>query len=195
MFGEPGLYALLRQEIVPRLRTYPTVRVWHPSCAAGEEVYAMAILLREERLYRRAWIWGTDADEALLARARAGQFDGTAVKTVADRYRCAGGRGSFTEYHRIRAGQLVMRPLLRKRVTFAQHHLATDASFNEFQLIVCRDDAFADSELARRAFSLFHDSLCHFGGLWPGNNATVRALAEAAGYRAVGRGEIYLRRG
>ena len=74
MFRDPGFYQVFRETVVPLLRTYPFIRIWHAGCSTGEEVYSMAILLEEEGLLERTRIYATDINDAVLQQARAGNL-------------------------------------------------------------------------------------------------------------------------
>jgi chemotaxis protein methyltransferase CheR len=166
LFDDPGHIQALRQALGPWLRSCPSPRVWIADCASAEEVCTVAILLAEEQLYERTQIFATVANEALLEQARRGSL---AVERMAEyeaNYRGSGGKASLADYFEQGNGEAVLRPDLRSRITWAQYNLATDASFNEFELIVCRR-ALGDfgSPLRRRALQLFYDSLSVFGVL------------------------------
>jgi chemotaxis protein methyltransferase CheR len=165
-FQHPGFYLALRSAALPILRTYPRVRVWHPGCGPGEEVYSTAIVLHEEGLIGRCLIYATDEDPGLLLTASRGIYPAPTLLQAEARYTAAGGRGTIADYCSVADGAAEVLPLIRERITFAQHSLATDASPNEFQLIICRDGLVGlDPALAERAFQLFHDSLCRLGYL------------------------------
>jgi chemotaxis protein methyltransferase CheR len=136
--------------------------VWIPGCGTGELAYAVAILLREEGLGRRATIYATCAHEAVLGRARRAIYD--ADQLDLDGYARAEGRATIQEYVHVTAGAAHVRPVLRDRIVFGTHHLATDASPNEFHLIVSHGVlARLGPALRMRALSLYDASLCRFG--------------------------------
>jgi chemotaxis protein methyltransferase CheR len=155
----------LRRDVVPRLRTYPSVNIWHPGCGAGADVYTTAIVLREEGLLERARIYATDVSEIVLARARQAVLEDWPPE-LAQRYREAGGSQSLDEYYQRADRGMSVRPLLREAVVFAVHSFASDASFNEFHLIVCQRqiERFGPA-LQRRTYTVLKDSLCRFGYL------------------------------
>jgi chemotaxis protein methyltransferase CheR len=155
----------LRTDLAPRLRTYPSVRVWVAGAAGGGDLYTTAIALREEKLLDRATIYATEETEAALAYAKDGGFAGP-IDEVESSYRASGGRASLGEYYLASEWRYEVRPILRERLVFAVHSLATDASFNEFHLIVCRGvlSRFG-TELRQRAASVLTDSMCHLGFL------------------------------
>lgn len=139
MFRDPTFYLAFRNKVVPLLRTYPFVRIWHAGCSTGEEVYSMAILLTEEGLYDRCRIYATDINEAVLQRAKDGIFPVSSMQENTSNYIAAGGSGTFSEYYTARYDYAIFRPSLRENVVFAQHNLVTDSSFNHFNVIFCRN--------------------------------------------------------
>ena len=155
----------LRREVVPRLRTYPSVNIWHPGCGMGADVYTTAIVLREEGLLDRARIYATDVSEIVLAAARKAVIEEWPDE-LPQHYRDAGGTQSLDEYYQRVGSSMGVRPLLRDAVVFAVHSFATDASFNEFHLIVCRRqiERFGPA-MQRRTYTVLKDSLCRFGFL------------------------------
>lgn len=162
-FQDVDWVSLLRHELVPRLRTYPSLRLWHAGGPAAE-VYSSAIVLREEGLLSRALIYATADGDQALDRLRRDELPGALDAAGAD-YLSSGGRASIDEYYQQAGGGLQPRPLLRDRVVFAAHSFATDASFNEFHLVICRDLDAADPELCTRAERVLRDSLCPLGFL------------------------------
>src|SRR5438128_280798 len=128
MFRDPSFYAAFRQKVVPHLRTYPFVRIWHAGCSTGEEVYSMAILLQEEGLYDRCRIYATDINEAVLQRAKEGIFPLSSMQENTSNYIAAGGHGTFSDYYIAKYDYTIFRPSLRENVVFARHTLVTDAT-------------------------------------------------------------------
>jgi chemotaxis protein methyltransferase CheR len=193
MFRFPGFHLALRQQLVPLLRTYPFIRIWHPGCATGLELYATAIVLREEGLYERSTLYATDVHESALALARAGRYPLEVLQAAEADYRLAGGRSTLAEYYALEEGQALMRPLLRERIMFAQHNLATDASLNEFQLIIVRDVLIHfNTALGERAFRVFHESLCRFGVVALGHGESMHWNPHRASYeRLLGDEKMY----
>lgn len=155
----------LRRDVVPRLRTYPSVNIWHPGCGTDSGVYTTAIVLREEGLLDRARIYATDVSEIVLAAARSAVLEEWPDE-LPRRYREAGGAQSLDEYYQRVGRGMGVRPLLRDAIVFAVHSFASDASFNEFHLIVCQRqiERFGPA-LQRRTYGVLKDSLCRFGFL------------------------------
>ena len=175
MFRDPTFYLAFRQKVVPMLRTYPFVRIWHAGCSTGEEVYSMAILLQEEGLYDRCRIYATDINEAVLQKAKAGIFPIASMQENTSNYIAAGGTRQFSEYYTARYDHAIFRPALRESVVFAQHNLVTDASFNHFNVIFCRNVLiYFNNALQERVQRLFLNSLEMFGILGLGKKETVR---------------------
>jgi len=156
MFRDPSFYVAFRKHVVPMLRTYPFIRVWHAGCSTGEEVYSMAMLLREEGLYDRSRIYATDINEVVLKRAKAGIFPLERMQEYTDNYLRAGGKKSFSEYYTAKYGGALFDQSLTKNVVFSQHNLVTDRSFSEFNVILCRNVLiYFDKTLQSRVHSLF----------------------------------------
>ncbi|MFL5577016.1 MAG: CheR family methyltransferase [Gemmatimonadaceae bacterium] len=175
MFRDPTFYVAFRQRVVPLLRTYPFIRVWHAGCSTGEEVYSMAILLEEEGLYDRARIYATDINEVVLHRAKSGIFPLDRMQEYTENYIRAGGARSFSEYYTAKYDGALFRQDLLKNVVFSQHNLVTDRSFAEFTVILCRNVLiYFDRPLQEHVHGLFYDSLSTFGILALGAKESLR---------------------
>jgi chemotaxis protein methyltransferase CheR len=186
MFRDPAFFRVLRERIVPVLRTYPFVRLWVAGCSTGEEVYSLAILLREEGLAERCRIYATDVSDAVLERARAGVFPLSAMQEYSRNYQLAGGRVPFLEYFRADTESAIFDRRLRDNVIFGTHNLVSDASFNEFHLILCRNVMiYFRRPLQERVHRLFHDSLVMLGYLGLGRSEAIRFSAQASSYEPV----------
>jgi chemotaxis protein methyltransferase CheR len=175
MFRDPTFFLAFREKVVPLLRTYPFSRLWVAGRSTGEEVYSLAIVLREEGLLDRVRIYATDINEAVLERAKLGVFPLDKMKEYTQNYIRAGGTRSFSEYYVARYDGALFSRELGDGVVFAQHNLSSDAAFNEFQVISCRNVMiyFARS-LQQHVHGLFYDSLAMFGVLALGQKETIR---------------------
>jgi chemotaxis protein methyltransferase CheR len=193
MFRDPFVYRTIRSEIVPVLRTWPHVKIWHAGCATGEEVYSMAIVLREEGLYDRTVIFATDFNDASLQQAKAGIYAIGKLQDATRNYQKAGGKDSFTRYYHARYNAAALDGSLRERITFANHNLVTDNVFGEMHLIFCRNVLiYFNRELQNRALQLFTESLVHGGFLCLGTREDLQFSEVGALYRAVApRARIY----
>ena len=166
MFRDPAFFRALRTKVIPCLRTWPSVKIWHAGCAHGEEVYSMAILLHEEQMQGRYQIYATDIDERILEQAREGIFHLRNLKDFTRLYHEAGGRGEFADYYTARYDRAMMRPFLREHILFTSHDLATAGTFGEMHLILCRNVMiYFASALKARVFHLLDSSLAPGGFL------------------------------
>jgi chemotaxis protein methyltransferase CheR len=186
MFRDPEFYAAFRERVVPLLRTYPFIRIWNAGCSTGEEIYSLAILLTEEGLYDKTRIYGTDFNEGVLERAKAGVFPLDRMRDYTQNYIRAGGTRAFSEYYVARYDGAEFDQALIENVVFAQHNLVSDRSFNEFQVILCRNVMiYFDKELRERVHGLFCDSLVTLGVLGLGRRETPRFTAYEGRYEAI----------
>src|SRR6476661_8859034 len=175
MFRDPTFYVRFREKVVPLLRTYPFTRVWVAGCSTGEEVYSLAILLLEEGVYDRTRLYATDINESVLDRARSGVFPLDKMREYTQNYIKAGGERAFSEYYLAKYDGAQFQRSLVENVVFAQHNLVSDRSFNEFNVIVCRNVMiYFDRVLQDRVHELFYDSLMTFGVLGLGHKESIR---------------------
>jgi len=177
LFSDADFYRALRMKVVPHLRTYPFIRIWHAGCSTGEDAYSMAILLQEEGLYQRARIYATDLSEEAIRQARIGGFRSSLADQYSANYQKAGGTRSLLEHFKRKGNRMLIEPSLKKNIVFSQHNLATDGSFNEFQVIVCRGILGSfNHRLRERVDRLIYDSLSRFGILALGPAESLEAM-------------------
>jgi len=195
MFRDPNFYKAFRKEVVPLLRTYPFIRVWLAGVSTGEEVYSMAILLREEGIYDRCRIYATDINDFALKKAKDGVYPIELMQTYTNNYIKAGGLQSFSDYYTAAYEHVILKSFLRENVVFAQHNLATDSSFNEFHVILCRNVMiYFNLELQKRVQTLLHHSLVVFGVLGLGGRETLRFSPHRSTFSEVdGAARLYRR--
>jgi chemotaxis protein methyltransferase CheR len=175
MFRDPIFYVAFREKVVPLLRTYPFTRIWVAGCSTGEEVYSLAILLREEGVYDRTRIYATDINESVLDRARSGVFPLDKMREYTQNYIKAGGTQAFSEYYLAKYDGAQFQRALTENVVFAQHNLVSDRSFNEFNVIICRNVMiYFDRALQDRVHRLFYESLVTFGVLGLGHKESIQ---------------------
>jgi chemotaxis protein methyltransferase CheR len=175
MFRDPEYYRALREQVVPVLRTYPSLKIWVAGCSTGEEVYSLAIVLHEEALLERTMIYATDINPRSLAKAEAAIFPLERVRKFTENHQAAGGKASLSTYYAATHGAALFDRKLKKRVVFSDHSLATDSVFAEVQLISCRNVLiYFDKQLQERALSLFSEALCRRGFLGLGARETLR---------------------
>ena len=195
MFRDPSFFVAFRDRVVPLLRTYPFARIWVAGCSTGEEVYSLAILLAEEGLSERVRIYATDINEAVLDLARLGVFPLDKMQEYTQNYIRAGGRNAFSEYYVARYDGAQFARSLVDGVVFAQHNLASDAAFNEFNAITCRNVMiYFDRPLQQHVHGLFHESLATFGILALGQKETIRFSPHEAAYETLDAAERLYRK-
>ncbi len=195
MFRDPGFYVAFRRDVVPALRTYPFIRIWHAGCSTGEEAYSMAILLEEEDLYDRARIYATDINEVVIRKAKEGIFPLDRMQEYTQNYIRAGGTRSFSEYYTAMYDGALFSPRLMRNIVFSQHNLVTDRSFAECNVILCRNVLiYFDRTLQQRVHKLFHESLPVYGYLGLGSKESLRFTGFEDDYEAVDRREKIYRK-
>jgi chemotaxis protein methyltransferase CheR len=195
MFRDPSFYLTFREKVVPALHTYPFTRVWCAGCSTGEEVYSLAILLQEEGLYDRTRIYATDINEHVLAAAREGVFPLDRMKRYTQHYIRGGGKRDFSEYYTAAYDSVRFSRSLTENVVFAQHNLAMDRGFNEFNVIVCRNVLiYFDKDLQDRVHELFYDSLGTFGILALGHKESLLFSRHADQYEELDANERLYRK-
>lgn len=175
MFRDPWFYLALREKVVPFLKTFPFINIWQAGCATGEEVYSLAILLKEEGLYERAQIYATDFNDAALEKAKTRIYSPKQMKEYTLSYQKAGGKKSLADYYHAQYQSVIIDASLQENITFANHNLVTDGVFGEMHLILCRNVLiYFDRTLQDRALSLFRDSLLYNGFLCLGTKETIQ---------------------
>jgi chemotaxis protein methyltransferase CheR len=166
IFRDPSFYRAFRQRVVPILRTYPLIRIWHAGCAAGEEVYTSAILLTEEGLYDRSYLYATDLSLQAVDQAKEGIYSADRLETLAENHRQSGGASEFASYFTTAYGRLAMKDSLRRNVSFFQHNLVSDYVFGEMHVIFCRNVLiYFAQNLREKVLDKLVQSLCPGGFL------------------------------
>ena len=174
MFRDPSFYKSLRENVLGRLATYPFIKVWIAGASTGEEVYSMAILLKEEGLLDRSVIYATDINQKALQAAKEGVFHIDLMKAYTNNYLKSGAKGAFSDYYIAKYDSALIDKSLRQNIVFSIHNLAIDQSFNEFQLILCRNVLiYFNQSLQNKVIRLFNESLCSFGFLALGNKESL----------------------
>jgi len=175
MFRDQDFYRSLRENVIPILKTYPFIKIWHAGCSTGEEAYSMAIILQEEGLYDRTTIYATDFNQNALNRAKEGFFSNAMMKEYAANYKLSGGIENFSNYYTSRYNNVIMNQSLKKNIVWANHNLVTDSVFAEVHLILCRNVLiYFDNRLQNKVQKLFHESLVNGGILCLGSKEGIR---------------------
>ena len=196
LFRDPFFYVALAEQVLPRLRSWAHFKVWHAGCATGEEVYSHAILLSEAGIYDRSMLYATDISQPALETAKAGIYSLEVIRKGTANYQSAGGQASLSDYYHARYEAAVMRPEIRRRMTFARHNLAMDTSFGEMQVIICRNVLIYFAEaLQNKVLELFWDSLDTGGFLCLGDKESLSFTSVADRFDIVDeRARIYKKR-
>ena len=175
MFRDPPFYKTLRQEILPVIASKPLIRIWHAGCSTGEEVYSMAILLKENNLLHKSLLYATDINPLVIEKMRSGMFPISQVKLYSDNYNQSGGAGELSSYYTAQYDWAKFSQQLSSKIIMATHNLVSDRSFNEFQLIICRNVLiYFNKQLQQHVFDLFDKSLETLGYLALGSKETLR---------------------
>jgi chemotaxis protein methyltransferase CheR len=186
MFRDPGYFLALRAQVLPRLATYPSLKLWVAGCSTGEEVYSLAILLQEEGLLARTHIYATDINARALAKAEAGVYDIDRIAGFTENHQRSGASTSLSSYYTANYGRAVFDRALRRQVVFSDHSLATDSVFSEVQMVSCRNVLiYFQRDLQDRAVGLFREALCPGGFLGIGSRESLRFSAHAGGFTEV----------
>lgn len=190
MFRDPSFYLALRKQVLPMLATYPFIRIWHAGCSTGEEVYSMAILLQEANLLHKSVIYATDINTSVLEKARKGIFPIANMQQYSQNYIASGGLHEFSAYYAAKYDYAKFNESLSRKVIFAPHNLVTDGSFNEFQLIICRNVLiYFNKDLQEKVLRLFSESLEQLGYLGLGAKETLKFTNEAHKFRQIDKRE------
>ncbi|MCP4693462.1 MAG: protein-glutamate O-methyltransferase CheR [Desulfobacterales bacterium] len=174
MFRDPHFYRGVREIVIPTLKTYPFVKIWCAGCATGEEVYSMAIILKEEGFYERTQIYATDINTHSLDIARRGVYPLKDIRKFADNYNKSGRKASLSDYFHANDASAKIHDFLKENILFSHHNLVTDGSFGEMNLVICRNVIiYFNKTLQNRVLTLFRDSLCHGGFLCLGSKESL----------------------
>lgn len=183
MFRDPGYFRAIREQVIPHLKTYPSLKVWVAGCSSGEELYSLAILFREEGLEDKTTFYATDINGTALAKAEAGVYDLQRIALFTKNHRLSGGTGSLSEYYHAAYGAARFDQTLRRRAVFSDHSLASDSVFAEMHLVSCRNVLiYFDRPLQDRAVGLFREALVRKGFLGIGARESLRFNAHVKAY-------------
>jgi chemotaxis protein methyltransferase CheR len=192
MFRDPAFYQVLRSDVLPTLGTKPFFRIWHAGCSTGEEVYSMAILLKEANLFHKALLYATDLNPTVLEKAKKGIVPLGQMKQYSENYIASGGKGDFSQYYTANYGQAKFPDEILDKIVFSTHNLVSDRSFNEFDLILCRNVLiYFDKDLQDKVLDLFDESLSPLGYLALGSKETIKFSDIHRKYKPLGNSKIW----
>lgn len=192
MFRDPAFYKALREQIIPAIATKPFIRIWHAGCASGEEVYSMAILMKQANLLHKTLIYATDINPEVVAKAKKGIYPANIIAPALENYSQIGAVHDLSAYYTTKYDHIIFAEELKKKIVFATHNLVSDSSFNEFQLILCRNVLiYFDKDLQNNVFRLFDQSLEPLGYLALGAKETLRFSGIISRYRQLQKERIW----
>lgn len=196
MFRDPSFFKAIREQVVPYLKTYPFIKIWHAGCSSGEEAYSMAILLLEEGLAGHFRIYATDINEEVIRKAQEGIYPLQELQHFTRNYQHSGGTRSFSDYYTARYDHAILNPSLRDNIVFAAHNLAVDADFGEMNMILCRNVMiYFTLPLKERVLGLFDSSLLPGGFLCLGTKESLDHRRISSHYEEImPRMQIYRKR-
>ncbi|WP_025761723.1 CheR family methyltransferase [Dyadobacter tibetensis] len=186
MFRDPHFYKTLREQVIPSLASKPFIRIWHAGCSTGEEIFSVAIMLQEAGLLEKSLIYGTDLNAKVLANVRRGLVPIDQMKKYSENYIASGGPKDFSQYYTAHYGQAILNQKLTEKVITSTHNLVSDSSFNEFDLILCRNVLiYFNKNLQDHVLDLFDKSLSPLGFLALGSKETIRFSGLATYYQQI----------
>lgn len=192
MFRDPSFYRTLREQVFPHLGTYPFIRIWLAGCSTGEEAFSIAIILKELNLYDKSLIYATDINPDVLEKAAKGIFPLSQMKQYSENYILSGGTRDFSEYYSANYSLAKFDESLKSKMIFSTHNLVSDHSFNEFQLILCRNVLiYFDKSLQGKVFTLFDHSIEKLGFLALGSKETLRFSSIADRFKQINAEKIW----
>nr|WP_294894351.1 protein-glutamate O-methyltransferase CheR [uncultured Pedobacter sp.] len=192
MFRDRHFYQTLREQIIPQLGVHSHIKIWLAGCSTGEEVYSLSILLHEANLAHKSMIYATDINPSVLETAKNGIYAIGLMRNYSENYINSGGTANFSNYYTANYDHVRFIDRLRERVIFATHNLVSDSSFNEFQLILCRNVLiYFDKNLQEKVFQLFDSSLESLGYLALGSKETIRFSHLEGRYQQIEKEKIW----
>jgi chemotaxis protein methyltransferase CheR len=186
MLRDPVFYKTIREEVLPALATYPFIRIWHAGCSTGEEVFSMAILLKEAGILHKSRLYATDINPHVIEKAKTGIFPASQMRKYSENYIQSGGSNDFSSYYSSNYNLAKFDESLSEKMVFATHNLVADSSFNEFQLILCRNTLiYFNKKLQSRVLELFDHSLDLLGFLGLGTKESLRFSGIESKFRQI----------
>jgi len=186
MFRDPLFFGTLKEKVFSYLASFQEIKIWSAGCSTGEEVYSLGVLLQQEGLYKRAFLYGTDINPKAIETARTGIYSLSSMKQYSENYSRIGIAGSLSDFYLAQYDAALIAGLLKKNTLFSVHNLVSDGVFNEFQMICCRNVLiYFNAELQQRVLQLFYDSLCPLGFLCLGAKEVLRGEEVSKKFRVI----------
>jgi chemotaxis protein methyltransferase CheR len=175
MFRDPFVFETIAKNIIPNIDSYPTIKIWSAGCANGEEIYSIAIILKELGLYDRSILYATDIDEDAIENAKLGKYSIKNGLEFCQNYYLAKRESKFNKYFDIKDDYIYINDDIKKNICFSTHNIITDDVFNTFNIILCRNMfIYFNYELQKRALNIFHKSLENSGFLVLGQSESIQ---------------------
>ena len=192
MFRDPEFYQVLRTRVLPVLGTYPFIRIWIAGCSTGEEAYSITIILKELNLLHKSLIYATDINEKVLSKAAKGYFPLQKMQTYTENYLQSGGDKDFSNYYSANYNLAKFNNELKEKIIFSTHNLANENSFNQFQLILCRNVLiYFERELQIKVLELFNNSLENLGYIGLGTKESLEYSSISKKYERLNGAKIW----
>jgi chemotaxis protein methyltransferase CheR len=188
LFRDPLVWKQIKHDLLPRYSHQDTIRIWHPGCSTGQEVYSMMILLDGLDLLERSEIYGSDLHEDIIETARQGRYkyrfnqsyleNFDRVMLNGDGTLSANQKKNWKKYFHIDETRdiIQMKDFLRNKPVYKKLDLVKDTNLFmvDFDLIVCRNVIiYFNTDLQYRVFDLFHRSLNEHGSLLLGVHESI----------------------
>jgi chemotaxis protein methyltransferase CheR len=194
-FRDPSFYEIVREYVIPVLKTYAFVKLWHAGCSTGEEVFSMAILLKEENILDRTLIYATDINPVAIEKAKKGIVPNSSIQRVTNLYFRSAEKDDLHQYWNVHHNFATLDHSIMKHIVFSEHNLATDHVFGEMQMIVCRNVLiYFNRILQEKVLGLFAQSLCRSGFLGLGAKESLAFFRLERDFEVVSKQERIYRK-
>lgn len=194
MFRDPDFFLELRYFLTKNHKDNTFFRIWDVGCSTGEEVYSLAIILSEEGIYEKSLIYATDFNSDFVEKAKKGIFPLDLMINFTRNYLKSGGKKNFSDFYYANYENAIMHSNLKKKIVFYLHNLVTDAPFNEFDIIICRNVLIYFNEaLQDHVISLFLNSLRSGGLLCLGSKESLRASKFNQFFKEINDQKMYIK--
>lgn len=160
LFRNPEVWIKVRTDILEKLKSKTTLNIWHAGCSTGEELYTMAIVLKETNLLNRTRAYATDLSTSALSTAKQGVYNKMLMRKYTEAYKTYSPGSDPTRYLNIDDNSISVKEELRSHVTFSIHNLVQEGTHRKFNLIFCRNVMiYFDEKLKMKVLKMFHDAL------------------------------------
>ncbi|HBH21962.1 MAG TPA: chemotaxis protein CheR [Cytophagales bacterium] len=175
MFRDPPFWRELKEKIIPNiLLNHQKISIWHAGCSSGEEVYSMAILLKEMGILDNARIVATDIDDRIIEIAKSGIYLAKNMDLNRKNYVRFEGNSSFDDYYKEKDGKIYMDKSLVQSVSYRKHDLVTGPIFSKFDLVLCRNVMiYFNQSLQNDVLKKLHESTFKYGYLAIGSKESL----------------------